>query len=351
MFRYVDSADGVEIVKVGGSDPLSDSYCQRIVEGKLPELMRNASDVPAAQSISATYVIPVGAHVSVPIRLTNGEIYGTFCTFSRHADPKLDERDLAFVRVFADIAGGLISKNLGSLESAKAMRTRIHGFIENNKLALFGQPVVDLNDCTVHGYELLLRVQEPNPVSPDILFKDANHVGLSNLLGQWTVDEAIRILQLLPDNQFVALNLTPSFILDNNLSELFEEADLSRLIIEVTEHEVIKDYSLINAQSTPLRDKGARLSIDDAGAGYASLRHILLLHPDIIKLDISLIHNIHINQERQALATALIAFASCCGYQLIAEGIETEEERKMLIELGASMGQGYLFAKPHKLES
>lgn len=349
IFRYVDSEEGVEIIAVGDSDPLSDSYCQRVVDGLLPEMMKNAQLVPEAQKIAATFSIPIGAHVSVPIRLANGEVYGTFCTFSRQAKESLDDRDLAFIQVFSDIAGGLISKSIGELESARALRTRIHDLIENDRLMMFGQPIINLSDDSIQGYELLLRMRGPNPVRPDIIFKDAAQVGLGNLLGQWTVERSIEILSTLPEDVFVSINLTPEFILDNNLADLFDQADLSRLVIEITEHEVIKDYSLINAQLAPLREKGARLSVDDAGAGYASLRHVLLMVPDIIKLDISLIRNVDSDLERQALATALIEFANCCHYQLVAEGIETQAERETLIRLGARFGQGYLISKPHSM--
>lgn len=349
IFRYVDSEEGVEIIAVGGSDPLSDSYCQRVVDGLLPEMMKNAQLDPEAQKIPATFSIPVGAHVSVPIRLANGDVYGTFCTFSRQAKESLDDRDLAFVQVFSDIAGGLISKSMGELESECAMRARIHDLIENDRLMMFGQPIINLSDDSIQGYELLLRMRGPNPVRPDIIFKDATQVGLGNLLGQWTVERSIEILSTLPEDVFVSINLTPEFILDNNLADLFDQVDLTRLVIEITEHEVIKDYSLINAQLAPLREKGARLSVDDAGAGYASLRHILLMVPDMIKLDISLIRNIDCDLERQALATALIAFANCCHYELIAEGIETQAERDTLIRLGARFGQGYLISKPHSM--
>lgn len=218
IFRYVDSEEGVEIIAVGGSDPLSDSYCQRVVDGLLPEMMKNAQLVPEAQKIPATFSIPIGAHVSVPIRLANGEVYGTFCAFSRQAKESLDDRDLAFVQVFSDIAGGLISKSMGELESECAMRARIHDLIENDRLMMFGQPIINLSADSIQGYELLLRMRGPNPVRPDIIFKDAAQVGLGNLLGQWTVERSIEILSTLPEDVFVSINLTPEFILDNNLA-------------------------------------------------------------------------------------------------------------------------------------
>ena len=108
VFRYVDSIDDEIPVRVAASDPLQDSYCLRIVDGRLPELMRNACAVPEARTIAATTTIPVGAHVSVPIRLSDGRVYGTFCCFSRAADETLNDRDVSTMRCFAEMTAKFI---------------------------------------------------------------------------------------------------------------------------------------------------------------------------------------------------------------------------------------------------
>ncbi len=351
MFRFVDSGEGVEIIAVGQGGPLDESYCQRVADGRLPELIHDAQKLPAARDLPVTQALPVGAHVSVPIRLGNGAVFGTFCTFSRYPDDSMNERDLAMVRVFADLAGAMISKHLFALESVQQMRCRILDVINNERLTMVGQPIVELQNGNTVGYELLARVNGPQPLRPDTLFDQAARVGLANTLGEMTVAHTREVMSRAGNDHFITLNLTPEFILQADLCSLFGKDDLDNLVVEITEHAIIKDYAALRDRLAPLRKRGARVAIDDAGAGYASLRHILQLMPDIIKLDISLIKDIDQDAERQALASALISFSRCRNYHLIAEGVERAGELATLQSLGTEWGQGYLFARPEPVHT
>lgn len=115
FFRAIDAEDGQAPIVVGGSDPLDESYCQRVVDGRLPGLIPDAFLNPEALTLSATLAVPVRAHLSVPIRLNNGEIYGTYCCFSYSADQSLNERDLGMMQVFADLMAKQIELNLHEL--------------------------------------------------------------------------------------------------------------------------------------------------------------------------------------------------------------------------------------------
>jgi EAL domain-containing protein (putative c-di-GMP-specific phosphodiesterase class I) len=121
-----------------------------------------------------------------------------------------------------------------------------------------------------------------------------------------------------------------------------------RLVIEITEHAIVHDYRAIGNALAPIRKAGAQLAVDDAGAGYASFRHILHLHPEIIKLDMSLTRDVDTDTRRQALAAALTEFARRVGSRIVAEGVETAGELDMLRSIGPMFGQGYLFAKPQE---
>jgi EAL domain-containing protein (putative c-di-GMP-specific phosphodiesterase class I) len=120
-------------------------------------------------------------------------------------------------------------------------------------------------------------------------------------------------------------------------------------VIEVTEHAAVADYDALADCLRPLRERGVRLAIDDAGAGFASLRHILRLSPDVIKLDRTLCADIDTDPARHALATALIAFAAQIGSSVVAEGIERPEELLTLRALGVPYGQGFFLARPAQL--
>ena len=123
-------------------------------------------------------------------------------------------------------------------------------------------------------------------------------------------------------------------------------ATSKNLVIEVTEHAQVDDYPAFAQALSPLRALGVRLAIDDAGAGFASLRHILLLQPSLIKLDLSLVRGLDSSVPQQALALALTTFAHSINAQVVAEGIETEAELQALLSLGVDCGQGYLLGRP-----
>ena len=116
------------------------------------------------------------------------------------------------------------------------------------------------------------------------------------------------------------------------------------VVVEITEHAEVENYAAV--RDAVARTAGVRLSVDDAGAGYASLQHILELQPDFVKLDIGLVRNIDSDPARQALAAGLRHYAEQAGNTLIAEGIETAGEHETLDYLGISLGQGFLFGRP-----
>jgi EAL domain-containing protein (putative c-di-GMP-specific phosphodiesterase class I) len=122
-----------------------------------------------------------------------------------------------------------------------------------------------------------------------------------------------------------------------------------RIVVEITEHEAVEDYAALVRSLDTLRGLGCRVAIDDAGAGFASLRHTLQLAPDIVKVDISLTRDIDSDRGRRALASALISFADEMGMTIVAEGIESQAELDTLRELGVIYGQGYFLAEPAPL--
>jgi len=133
------------------------------------------------------------------------------------------------------------------------------------------------------------------------------------------------------------------------LRELFDRANRP-IVLEVTEHEVIHDYSAFRDLVATL-GRNIRIAVDDAGAGVANFAHIVELHPDLVKIDIGLVRGVNVDPGRQALVIAMGHFARASGCQVIAEGIETQEEAATLRSLGVQLGQGYLFGTPQPAEA
>lgn len=346
VFRYLDGNFVPLQLAVGACDPLEDSYCQRVLDGRLPELIQDAASLPEALAMPVTMALPVGAHLSVPLRFSDGRLYGTFCCFSTTPDNSLNERDLNTLRLFADFAGRLLERHALSELRYAEMLTRIRSVLEQRAYSVVYQPIVHLLENRVVGYEALARFSAKPERGPDVWFAEAAAIGLQSELEIALIDEALKGLVFLPEEAYLSLNVSPGTVLDGALCGALAGQSLERLLLEVTEHVSIGDYGLIADALEPLRKQGLRLAVDDAGAGYASFRHILKLKPDVIKLDGSLIRNIDSSIESRALAAALVRFAEETGSKVVAECIETEAELAVLRELKVNKAQGYLLGRP-----
>jgi len=208
------------------------------------------------------------------------------------------------------------------------------------------QPIVDLTTGQAVGFEALARFDVEPVRPPDTWFRMAAGVGLLEDLELAAIREAVARIERLPQGTYLSLNLSP----DTAGARDFETALLGlareRTVLEITEHAEVPDYLALREALTPFRNRGARLAVDDAGAGFASLRHILQLEPDIIKLDISITRNVDADRSRHALASALASFGEEMGIELVAEGIETRAELEALQALGVRYGQGYFIGRP-----
>ncbi len=351
VFRYVDEEQGAPRLEVGASDPREASYCQRVVDGRLPELIPDAAQNREALSLPGTREMPIGAHLSVPIRLRDGSVYGTLCCFDRQADETLNERDLGMMRVFADFAARQLERQREHKQRQQAVEERIRDVLDQRRFHVVFQPLHDLAGQHIAGYEALTRFAAEPARGPDKWFEEAATVGLREELELAAIELALASLPDIPATAYLSLNASPATILSGRLDDMFESYPLDRLMLEVTEHDVVEDYAGLSESLASMRARGLRLAIDDAGAGYASFRHILRLAPDVIKLDRSLTHEIDRRDESRALAAALLGFASQTGSRLMAEGVETQEELATLREIGICTVQGYLLGRPGPLPS
>lgn len=355
VFRYVDSAAEVQpVISVGYSDLLEESYYQRVADGLFPELTHDAQQSPEIFTLSVTMAQPVGAHLSVPLRFSDGFLYGTFCCFSLFPDVTLNDRDIRTLRFFAQLSSELMEKQIKKsqrkIQNYQWITERLQTTINTEQFNIVYQPIVQLAQKKIIGYEALTRFSVEPLRSPDVWFNEAAEVNLQEALELATISKALEALKRIPNDIYISLNASPETILKPSLSQLLFNYTLERLMLEVTEHASINDYAQITAALKPLRDGGMRLAVDDAGAGYASFRHILKLQPNVIKLDLSLIRKIDCYTECRALAGALIRFAEETGSSVIAEGVETLEELQVLKELKVNNAQGYLLGRPMSID-
>lgn len=234
-------------------------------------------------------------------------------------------------------------------EAAAALsRTRIRAMIDGNKLLTAYQPIHNLAAGHIIGAEALTRFLSEDRTGPECWFEEAASVGLSEDLEIAALETALKAAPGLPPSMYVALNVSPSTCLDPRLPGILERSGLAlhRIVLELTERLEVEEYRPLISALEPLRRRGLRIAIDDAGSGFASMRHVLHIRPDIIKLDRTLITGIHDDEGRQAFGAAMAEFARRLGATLVAEGIETEAELAAVTELGMTAGQGYLLGRP-----
>lgn len=211
------------------------------------------------------------------------------------------------------------------------------------------QPICRLDTGRVVGAEALATFGGADAPPPDVWFADAADVGLGTELELVAIRSALAQLQDLPEDAYLTVNASPAVISSPQLATLLATVSSHRVILEVTEHAVVSDYEQLSHDLEPIRRLGVRVAVDDAGAGFASLTHILNLRPDVIKLDRELTRGAHSDPARRALASALLTFGSDIGAVIVAEGIETRSQLQALRDLGIQFGQGYCLGRPAPL--
>ncbi|PTX55630.1 EAL domain-containing protein (putative c-di-GMP-specific phosphodiesterase class I) [Litoreibacter ponti] len=351
VFRAVCAPGLEDMIAVGGEMPLDQVYCPHILEGRLPELIPDTAAIPFAQTIPLTTALPIGSHVSVPICRSDGSFYGMFCCLSRKPQASLNERDLSVMRAFAGLSADHINMVLAVRTDEEARRARIRNVLEEDNFEIVYQPIFDMGSRRPNGFEALSRFKSDPYRPPNLWFDEARSVGLQEELECATISRALAALPELPRHVYVSVNASPNTVMTGALSDLFRTAQADRIVLEITEHAEVEDYDKLMDQLDQLRFRGARLAIDDAGAGYSGLQQIVRMKPDILKLDISLTSGIGFDVVKRSLAAALVSFANEIGAQIVAEGIETEDEFAALHDLGVPLGQGYLLGRPADLLS
>jgi PAS domain S-box-containing protein len=217
------------------------------------------------------------------------------------------------------------------------------------ELAIAFQPIVELDSGRVVAYEALSRFPGDPARTPSIWFADAWALGLGIPLELLAIRKAIEAIAQVPGELYINLNASaPTMAARGFIRALGPHPE--RVTVELTEHLEIGDYDQFRAAAAPLRRAGGQLAIDDFGAGFASLKHVLQVEPERIKLDISLTEQIPENSVAYALVTALLSFAGEIGIEVVAEGIETDEELDALTEIGVRVGQGFHFGLPAPLD-
>jgi EAL domain-containing protein (putative c-di-GMP-specific phosphodiesterase class I) len=228
----------------------------------------------------------------------------------------------------------------------QALENNLRGALLGMWMAL--QPIVDARTGEPIGFEALLRSHAPKLQHPKAMLDAAEKLGIVHTVGRRARAAIAEIIEAGANSCMYFVNLHPSDLADDDLID--PNAPLSRfapqVVLELTERTALESVADLSRRLTALRVLGYRLAIDDLGAGYAGLSYFAIVRPEIVKVDISLVRGIDRDEVKQRVVSAIVSLANSVGIRVVAEGVETEEERITLVQLGCDLLQGYLFARP-----
>ena len=317
------------------------SFCQAIMDGRLPPVMPDVRDFPVAMKLPAARMPRIRSFVSVPMVLSDGTVYGTFCAAGFGADKQLSKRDKALMEVLSRAASLIIEPGVRERTRNAEIEARLRAVIAAGGPVVLLQPIVDLTTRRRVGTEALSRFPQDWRLPPDRCFDDADLLGERERLELQALHGAAAHLGRV--SGYVAMNVSPATLYTRACADFLDALPLDRVVLELSEHVPIEDYDELKAALAPLRARGMRLAIDDVGAGFSSLRHIVVTAPDVIKLDRSIVTGLSDDPVLAVVVHSLVDLARATGAQVVAEGVETEADAVTLARLGADLGQGWHF--------
>jgi EAL domain-containing protein (putative c-di-GMP-specific phosphodiesterase class I) len=210
------------------------------------------------------------------------------------------------------------------------------------------QPIVSWSRREVFGYEALLRSGEPKLPHPGAILDAAERLDRLPELGRAIRSAACQPGTAMPEGAMLFVNLHTHDLLDDELFDTKSPlaAVAQNVVLEITERASLHHIRDVQARIGRLREMGFRIAVDDLGAGYAGLTSFAQLEPEVVKLDMSLVRNVHTQPTKQTLVRTMISMCKELGMKIVAEGIESPEERDVIVAAGCDLMQGYLFAKP-----
>ncbi len=339
------AAAGPDGLPFGPGRPLPASRAtylyERAAKGPWAEAWRaRAEDGPYGRAITD---LDVKAVAYAPIRNGDG-LLGVIAVGTRDDEYALHlVEHMPAVGEFAATASALLSRQLEWGHRSDRVSERIRRILADQAFSPVFQPIVSLATVQPVGHEALTRFADGTP--PDRVIAEAQTVGLNRQLELAMLMAALEASRELPKDGWLSLNVSPSVILESGELAHVLAGHARQLVLEVTEHVEIANYRAIR-RAVAAFGRGVTLAVDDAGAGFASLRHVVELRPRFLKLDLTLVRNVHRDLTRQAMVAGLAQFAARARCEVIAEGIETEDELAMLRDLGVRLGQGYLLGRP-----
>ncbi|WP_374157350.1 EAL domain-containing protein [Mycobacterium sp. G7A2] len=345
VFEVLDGNPEAMGLSCGAGASLAGSYCVRVIDGRLPSVIPDTSVNETTAILPITGELDLGAYVGVPVLGPDGSALGMVCAVSRQASPHLVELDLRIVERVAELIGLLIEPPSAPTNGTADRHTAVRRVVAQRDFEVVFQPIHDVHTATVVGLEALARFP-CEPFLPDAFLAQAASLGLATELETAILERVLSLLPQLPNDVFIAVNISPAAVQHAPWTDLLDRVDTTRIVLEITEHAAVENYGALDDALDVCRARGVRVAVDDVGAGFSSFSHVLELNPDFVKIDKSIIRNIDSDAARRRLAQAICEFAAQTGATAIAEGVETQAELDAVGAAGIRCAQGYYLGRP-----
>lgn len=335
-------------LRAGAATPLSESICARVLDGRLPNLITDTSADPGTDSLAVTEELGIGSYVGVPIRDTEGVAHGMLCCINRGDAQHLVRSDVHTLELIAELLAEIVKVGGPAERRRRLISSRVSEAITHQHFRIVYQPIIDVAMGSVVGAEALTRFSG-GPTRPNVWFAEAASVGLGVDLELATIAAALVGLDQLEPSQYLAINASPQTVLAPRLLSMLAASQPNRIVVELTEHSAITSYEALGEAIDRLRACGVRIAVDDAGAGFSSLSHVLKIRPSLLKIDRSIVKGLEIDPARISLVQAIIDTAVRVEATIIAEGVETRADLDFIGSLGITHAQGYFLGRPAAL--
>lgn len=322
-----------------------ETYCWHVLNGRLPEMIADPADYEVAQKLHITSALPVGCHFSVPIKFSDGTVWGSFCVLGRQPDTSMNARDLAILDSFAAMATDRIEELVCADARREAARFRVTEMFDGDAVTIYQQPIHAMETGEPVGVECLARFPDVNKRGPGAWFEDAEALGLGEELEMTAVRGALETLSHVPEGYFASVKAPARTVASGAVRKALAECDANNVVITLTQYHKHDNLDALANQLEAFRPDH-KIAIDAVGGQLASLKLVEAIKPDFIKLDMALTRGIAGSAASRAMVSAVVELARTFGGTVIAEGIEDADEAAAMQGLGVTLGQGYLFARP-----
>lgn len=333
-FRSVSGDDGCP-VRVGDGHDLEDSYCQRIVDGRIPAAIPDVSLEPEVSGLGATAELGIGAYLGVPVRLPDGRLYGTLCCYSGDVRRELSPRDAAALRLVVDIIVPVLAREVERREAAEAARRHVDEVLAEGRLTAELVPVVDLRDGAAVGFVAVTRVDGGDPAP---LLAAAAEAGMSTDVEVAAARAALALLPDVPQGCYLALPTSPATAVADALADALADAPGERLVLQLPGPGAAGDLEGLATALSPLRRRGVRVALDGVDDSRAGMQGVRDVAPDIVVLSPELTRGVDADPARQALLRALLWFCQLAGAGVVAAGLDDHWQERELLRMGVRHG-------------